>query len=76
MACEYCDGSPEQLYISDWSDEGHKGFYSMGLLKIDNSELHKPNKYLLCCGGHANGAEFFAKGRINYCPMCGRKLVE
>ena len=60
--CEFCDGKEKRI---------KNGYYTYGDARIEKSKrfysLHFDNS-----GGEYEEGQF----EINYCPICGRKLVE
>nr|DAE76882.1 MAG TPA: Rad50 zinc hook motif [Bacteriophage sp.] len=61
--CEFCDGKQKKI----------ENGYTYGIAKI--VEQYSGNYYSL---HYDNSGEEYGEGEfeINYCPICGRKLVE
>lgn len=60
--CKYCSDRYSPLY------DNNNG----GDVKIINNELCIDS--FMRCSDCNNASQFYAEIKINYCPMCGRKL--
>ncbi|CAJ1186346.1 hypothetical protein CPEBRM1_ABPJDJAI_00882 [Companilactobacillus paralimentarius] len=78
--CEYCDAKEKDDSFSlNYSTESFYGGWCSASIIYTGKDINgqygiedqvlKPNTYYLAADGDASGYT-----KINYCPMCGRKL--
>ena len=70
IMCDYCNNEKSIISIEDTYEDGYTGIdrYENGDVYINGNELN------LSCDVEVTYVSKSSK--INYCPMCGRKLTE
>lgn len=83
MNCKYCNNNPsfdeevERVYVDKYiynnNEDDSKDLYQR-ILIIDNKLRIEIDKFELNFDGYCDEDCYRIETKINYCPMCGRKL--
>lgn len=83
MNCKYCNNNPsfdeevERVYVDKYiynnNEDDSKDLYQR-ILITDNKLRIEIDKFELNFDGYFDEDSYRIETKINYCPMCGRKL--